>query len=131
MNGRKQSRNGNLMAQSFGSEEVKKLFDSGKEPMQSVVELFSLRNALMHSKQKELNVHEYNTETGELKIGESSRKPWPYDLSFEDTKNYLKVVEELVKGLKLVDPTITNEWLDNDWATCSIQLLDRYDSSDE
>ena len=84
-----------LATQYFSSSKSQELLDYGREPMQSLISLFKLRNKLVHAKQSTLNIATHNSD-GNLTLQDSSEKPSPYNLAFENTKHYLETVQHLM-----------------------------------
>lgn len=103
----------------------KSLLGYGHQPMQDISKLFALRNSLVHSKQANLNISIFSPKEG-LTLNEKTEKPTPYNITFENTKNYLETVRKLMKILQELDPTITSDWLtEDDWAT--VIVADKYE----
>lgn len=105
-----------IATQHFNNSEVQNLLDYGCEPMQSLINLFRLRNKLVHAKQSSSNIAIYESD-GDIKIPNSSGKPSPYNLNFENTKHYIETVKRLMEVLQKLDPDNVSNWLDSDdWA---------------
>lgn len=102
-----------IATQYFSSSETQELLDYGREPMQSLISLFKLRNKLVHAKQSKLNIATHNSD-GNLTLQDSIEKPSPYNLAFENTKHYLETIQHLMKVLQKLDPEIISDWLYND-----------------
>lgn len=103
------------LATQYGSSEAQELLDYGREPMQSLISLFKLRNQLVHAKQSKLDIVTHNSD-GNLILQDSSEKPSPYNLAFENTKHYLETVQHLMKVLQELDSEVISDWLyEDDW----------------
>lgn len=102
-----------IATQHFSSSETQELLDYGREPMQSLISLFKLRNKLVHVKQSKSNILTHNSD-GNLTLQDSIEKPSPYNLAFENTKHYLETIQHLMKVLQKLDPEIISDWLYND-----------------
>lgn len=104
-----------LATQYFSSSETQMLLDYSREPMQSLISLFKLRNKLVHAKQSKLDIATHNSD-GNLTLQDSIEKPSPYNLAFENTKHYLETVQHLMKVLQKLDSEGISDWLnEDDW----------------
>jgi hypothetical protein len=99
--------------QYFSYSKAQALLDVGREPMQSLISLFKLRNKLVHPKQSKLNISTYDSD-GNLTTHDSIEKPSPYNLAFENTKHYLETVQHLMKVLNELDSEGISDWLNQD-----------------
>ncbi|MDB9535417.1 hypothetical protein PN451_06075 [Dolichospermum planctonicum CS-1226] len=102
-----------LATQYFSSSKAQELLDYGRQPMQNLISLFKLRNQLVHAKQRKLDIVTHNSD-GNLIRQDSSEKPSPYNLAFENTKHYLETVQHLMKVLQELDSESISDWLNND-----------------
>jgi hypothetical protein len=102
-----------LATQYLSSSKAQELLDYEREPMQNLISLFKLRNQLVHAKQRKLDIVTHNSD-GNLIRQDSSEKPSPYNLAFENTKHYLETVQHLMRVLQELDSESISDWLNND-----------------